>query len=380
MAGAESSILRQPKTARAQRLTWRNVYFWYGAAFFSCVIGAYLHDSVFTSDIFEQWAILRSSDATFHLTRTWSDILRASGALIASLFALRQMDALSGNHRRAFNYKSIGKLELALIAVAVTAALFVAFDVLPTHFYIGLVTLISQHTLITSEPFTYTDIWHSYVPYSFYVIGLWLGMAFPVFFFLVRSIDEDRRHWKRLGDDASSAARETTTEALSALMNTWHDRRLILLEVATHYVSVLIPLAILILLEAFFFKGSATAFADRAGYIALSLMLLPALAISTGVFSVLYVRELKNTEDGLRSFIARCGRKNETVKAAAHKHLEELEKCSVLDFISSVLKTRNCVLIIIVSFGQFFVFSLWLPTKIPVFTKTLQMINHSQQR
>jgi len=68
------------------------------------------------------------------------------------------------------------------------------------------------------------------------------------------------------------------------------------------------------------------------------------------------------------------------VKAAAHKHLEELEKCSVLDFISSVLKTRNCVLIIIVSFGQFFVFSLWLPTKIPVFTKTLQMINHSQQR
>ncbi len=352
----------QNQLAVEKRISWPEILGWYIAMLGICIVTAYLHDVVFTSPIWEEWAKLRSATTLIHLTRFPADSLRAASALVASLFALYMMDAVTQGKRRIINRRELGRFEFAVTSAAISSALLIAFGILPLHFYADLVQLVQDGKLPPYSAVHLGEIYKVYFPYSFYVMALWLGMAFPVALFFARSIRADREQWKADSKQMPEVA-SFDQPALDELMGTWYKRFRILKEVATHYVAVLVPLTFLIVLEEKVFQVAASQFAERSGYAALSLMLLPALVTSLFVFGILYAIEFGRVKKFLETVDEETTDK--ALKSNISQKIFELEKdYSLADFFKAVLKNKNCVMIII-AWGINFSFVVWVPLQVP---------------
>ncbi len=60
---------------------------------------------------------------------------------------------------------------------------------------------------------------------------------------------------------------------------------------------------------------------------------------------------MEATEDWIQAFIGRC--KDTELELEANKHLKDLENSTSWDFFWTVLKHRNCILVIFVTLAQF---------------------------
>ncbi|MEA2688264.1 MAG: hypothetical protein QOD51_871, partial [Candidatus Eremiobacteraeota bacterium] len=225
-------------------LTWPQIYLWYGTAFVLCVIGAVFHDSLFRTDIWNKWAETRAGSALIPIRPVWSDIGRASAGLVFSMFGVAQLQIMA--QRRQISGLCLARYELVILSVATTSALFFALYVLPANFFIECTGLVSSGVIKGPVTFTFPDIWKSYVLYLPYVLGLWLGMVFPVFFFFLRSIRHDVRSWKALSENARQVRQRTGQDALDEVWRLWLRRYHVLKDVATHYVPVLTFVAALL--------------------------------------------------------------------------------------------------------------------------------------
>lgn len=339
LSSRQSSATR---TSKATTFTWRAVWIWYTAAFAFCIIGALAHDRLFTSDIWNAWAATRTGSSV-HLLPLWSDIGRAAVGFVLSFWTLQSLDIVSENDETKIDSVAFSPHELVVTAVAVTAALFSAYYVLPANFYLECRDLVSANLISRSVTFTPGDIWKSYVLYSPYVLGLWLGMVYPVFFFFIRRIRTDYAVWKFSGESARTVAGRPTKKAIDVVWTSWLGRHRVLKRVAAHYLPVLTFAVFLVIFEEAFFHVSATRIGDGSGLAALSLMLLPALVISTILFTKQYARERKQTQTWLENVA------NESagyVWSDANQKLRELESFSDVRFFWGVVASRGYTLVI----------------------------------
>jgi hypothetical protein len=328
---------------KPRTLTWRHLYVWYVVAFALCVIGAVGHDYLFTPDVWKRWAELRARPTALGMSPMWSDIARAGVGFVLSMLGLQWLDVMSERHARTLNRLRFSRAEIVLISVAVTAALFFAFSVLPSSFFIECLQLVSTGAIKAAVPFTYGEIWRSYAAYAPYVLGLWLGMVFPIFFFFLRSIRDDVQLWSKLSADVERFDDRTDRDALDAVWLLWLERRDVLKVIATHYLPVLTFVGMLLLLEKLAFRVSSTTTGEVSGLAAMSLMLLPASVISLYVFTVRYAREYHRTERWLRDFKEHA-RGDPALTSAALEKINALEAHSSMGFFWVVLLSRGYVL------------------------------------
>jgi hypothetical protein len=258
------------------------------------------------------------------------------------MFGVAQLQIMA--QRRQMSGLRLARYELVILSVATTSALFFALYVLPANFFIECTGLVSSGVIKGPVTFTFPDIWKSYVLYLPYVLGLWLGMVFPVFFFFLRSIRHDVRSWKALSENARQVRQRTGQDALDEVWRLWLRRYHVLKDVATHYVPVLTFVAALLVLEWCLFHVSATSMGDASGAVAMSLMLLPALLISLIVFTRLYANELEQTENWLREMADQ--RDDPALESAASEKLKELESYSSSNFFWAVLGSRGYVIMV----------------------------------
>src|ERR1700760_2134192 len=139
-----------------------------------------MHDVLFTSDAWNQWAATRYAPGSWHLSPVWSDIGRALTGFLLSMVGLQWLEIMPASYPRTINGMRLAPYELVLISVAVTSALFFAYFVLPSNFYMESIGRAASGVLKTSAPIAYGDVWRSYALYSPYVLGLWLGMGVSV--------------------------------------------------------------------------------------------------------------------------------------------------------------------------------------------------------
>jgi hypothetical protein len=320
------------------------VWLWYATAFALCVIGAFAHDRLFTLDIWNKWAATRYTAGSSHLLPVWADIGRAALGFLVSFWGLQWLDVVSERDDRKIGEFGFAPHEVVMTSVAVTVALFFAYYVLPVNFYFECQSLVSAGVISRSVAFTPYDIWKSYVLYSPYVLGLWVGMVYPVFFFFIRSIRTDYVVWKLSGATARTIAGRTTKKDIDQVWTSWLGRHHVLKQVAEHYVPVVTFVLLLIIFESAFFHVSATRTGDRSGLAALSLMLLPALIISAILFTRLYASERKATETWLEKVVKRSP--DFPVRSAAQQKIRELETFSDLKFFLGVVSSRGYTLVV----------------------------------
>jgi hypothetical protein len=332
------------RTSTAKSLTWRMVWTWYAAAFALCVVGALSHDLLFTSEIWNKWAATRYTAGSVHLLPVWADIGRAAVGFMLSFWGLQWLDVVSERDERSIGNVGFAPHELVITSVAVTVALFFAYYVLPANFYFECRSLVAAGVIGRSVTFTSDEIWKSYVLYSPYVLGLWLGMVYPVFFFFISSIRTDYVVWKSSGETARTLTGRITKKNIDLVWTSWLARHHVLKQVAAHYVPVLTFVLLLVIFEKVFFHVSATQTGDHSGLAALSLMLLPALIISTILFTRQYATEREQTEIWLEKVAKKSSDLH--VRSEAHQKLRDLENFSDLKFFFGVVASRGYTLVV----------------------------------
>ena len=331
---------------------------------FLCVVGAVLHDYLFATPIWRQWASIEQARNHIALPLLWSDVLRAAAGAALSILGLRWLDVTSELEGRTINALRLARYEWISSLTAIVVAVYIAYFALPKNFFKTCADLVASRTIDGPLP-PYGDISASYILYSPYVLGLWLGMLFPVCLFFIRSILDDRRTWRSLGDSSGDYPDQHDKAALEKVWLSWVKRYDVLKLVATHYVAVVIFLAVLLLLEIYLFHSSATPLGEGLGGIAMLVMFFAALVASALMFDTPYAKERARTEVWLRNFWTRCD--DEGLKLLVSEKLKQLEEYSELDFLWAVLKSRGytltlCVSILYVSFVN------WLPSIGPPFS------------
>ncbi len=221
-AGTLTAIAPEPVQPR-DAITWRSILLWYVGAIALAVAGSYLAYGPFTSDSWRHWAESTRTNVVF------LDTSRVVIAALLALFALHNLDVIPSlaSRRRRINSRRLERNEW--IVVGVFAALFVlcAYYVLPENFKHLYALQIKSHqvTPSVSDPLSFGQIFGPYFPYSLYVAGLWLGIVFPVLFFLIRSVRCDLDAWKRLQGalDVTVPDDKITRSAVASLVIATND-------------------------------------------------------------------------------------------------------------------------------------------------------------
>jgi hypothetical protein len=367
MEAQESSKRRRP----VRMLSWRPLMLWYGTAFVFCIAGAFAHDKLFTTEIWRRWAETKYDPGLLHLTPVWSDVGRAVVGLWLSILGLIWLDVVSSRHERRINELRLAPYELVTMSVLWTCALFFAYYVLPVNFFFECTSLVSTGFIKGPVQFSLGEVWWSYVLYSPYVIGLWVGMVYPIFFFFVRSIRADYGRWIALDRNAEEIDSENADEStVTEVWDLWLRRYHVLKNVAVHYVPVLIFISVLVIFEKMIFHVSATRHGDDYGLAALSLMLLPAAVITAIVFTMLYSRQREQTEVWFSNVADLAERRHDRkLRAAAHEKLAQLDTHSDLKFLWNVLTSRGILLTFIFGIGNI-ALQYAFPTVLQAFTGT----------
>jgi len=321
--------------------SWRTLIVpWYLISLALCLLGAIGHDWLFPPEVWNEWAASQAPLKVAHLPPLWCDNGRAFVAFSLALCGIRWLEVSSERRGGTLESMELARYEVAIISAAGTTVLFFAYYALPANFYLECTKLVAAGR-IHATPFTFGQIWLSYVLYSPYVIGLWLGIVFPIFFFLIRSVRDDVREWKNTCESVRRTE-STGATALEEVWRCWHRKYDILKIIATHYVPLVIFILLLSVFERSLFAASATALGEGVGSAAMYAMLLAALAISVAVFALYYARERGAIENWLRSF--RDKNKDSPLENAAAEKLKELENYSELNFFWAVLTSRGFVL------------------------------------
>jgi hypothetical protein len=232
-----------------------------------------------------------SSDAW----RNWStekawlrDTLRAA---VSAAFALFMLWNLTGAPRRQLDRRSDLRMlgfrrgEWWLLGIFAVLLIAMAFYWLPHAFIEGLIARGDR------GPWSFSRIWKPYIPYLFYILILWIGIASPVLVCLIRNIRLDWKWWKTAREPLNHACRRLETAApasiedLEGLERTFQDYVIDLKNLGERYVPVVLAVCLVLLYEQITTsKETVTPLAVDIGKVALWLLLGPTLIIF--IFSV----------------------------------------------------------------------------------------------
>ncbi len=148
----------------------------------------------------------------------------------------------------------------------------------------------------------FSEIWRPYlVPYSFYSIGLYLLIIYPVAFLLLRSVITDRRRF-RSPDLAKPEPPQTESQAGFETFQKQSEYRLdAIRDILPRYLTVAMIVYIVATIEYLFsfIRASSTAGATVFGQLALGLI-WPVSLVVCGVIAVFYVKEYNYGFAGLQ--------------------------------------------------------------------------------
>ena len=304
-AGPTNLISPEP-VQPGEVITWRSILFWYGAAIALAVAGSYLAYGPLTSDSWHRWAVSTRTNVVF------LDTSRVVIAALLALFALHNLDVIPSlaSRRRRINGRFLEPYERIVVGVFVALFLLCAYYVLPENFKHLYALQIANHqvTPSVSDPLSFGEIFGPYIPYSLYVAGLWLGIVFPVLFFLIRSVRYDLHAWKRLQGalDVIVPNDKLTRSAVASLVIASNDVLSLLKESAGRYLPIFLVVITMVLVEELSpLKRSVLEQSADIGKLLLWLLWIPTLIVSIALFTILYDGEVKHAKNALSLLIGR---------------------------------------------------------------------------
>lgn len=329
------------------KVGWRDVWIWYALATLLCVVGTYAaYYGPLSSDSWQRWA-----DYTHVIPPLW-DTVRALGSALLAIYALYSLEVVStkDDARGGISVRHLSRLERGLILATALAIGIVALALLPLNFrrtYEGLIRL--PHPRIVpavNDPLSFHQIWAPYFPYSLYVFGLWLGIVFPVLFFLARSMRFDFPQLRLLRSriDRVEDAEELTKRSVSDYIYSFRQYFYWLKAVANRYVPLFLVVITICLVEQLTpLHCAVLAWAADLGKMALWLLLIPASLVTVFVFLFLFddgITAAKGELDQLIETLAPHADKDDALDEARRAR-EDLESESSVSAMLAVTKSGN---------------------------------------
>jgi hypothetical protein len=238
------------------------------------------------------------------------DTIRAFVCALAGLFMLANMNAAVRPNPKADADPKLTSLRLRP-AERIVLWLFICFLVYATVFPLR---EDFERTLIMpprnyTGPLNFGNIWMPYFPYFFYILGLWIGIGFPVLIFLGRNVRLDRDWWLRARSDLDKVCfREFKVEnnpqedATQDIGVAFQDFAIGLRSIGERYLPVSLSVCLLLLYEQLTPSNkTVTGTAGDWGKLTLWLLLGPSLVVCFFLVALGYQRAARKVEIGFRS-------------------------------------------------------------------------------
>lgn len=275
-----------------RELTWGPILKWYLLMICLCFVGTYFaYNGPLSSDAWRSWCGAGA----------WKrDVMRAIVSALLAVFLLWNFQGaspISASLRKRQRALHLHRYEKALLLIVIALVIFFQFVLLPRSFGKGLAAAV---------PHTFGEIWKPYIPYLLYTSGLWIGIVYPIFLMLLRSVPEDWKEWRdssaRLDDSSSvkpAASIHEVRDSFAGIFLAFQDYVVKLKSVAERYVPVLLVTSVALLYEQLTTSScTVTLLAEESGKLALWLLLGPALIVSLIVVAIGYQKAAHKAQAG----------------------------------------------------------------------------------
>lgn len=310
---------------------WRVAILWLGAAALVSTIATYLAYGPLSSDAWQCWSG----------PGAWKrDALRVVLASILAFVLLRNMGAI-----RNSSQGTVPKLmpqELAVLCVVVGILIIHEVTVSARSF---MADLPDRHCPAYSG---FRQIYFPYIPYTFYVLGLWIGVAFPVLIFLIRSLPADvrwsRANWNILRRAISREASTGPDLALNyrELVLGFEDYVLGLKDLAQRYIPVIFIVSLVLLYEQLTPSSrTTTGAALEAAKLGLWILLGPAFLLCLVLVVFRYQRASEATVRALGAVAAHAATDASLFDSVLEKRSELSWERGTLQFVLSIFQSAT---------------------------------------
>lgn len=276
-------------------LTWGAILKWYLLVVCLCFVGTYFaYNGPLSSDAWRAWSGAGA----------WKrDVMRTIVSALLGLFLLwnfQGVSPLSASLRKRQRVLRLHRYERVVLLIVIALVFFFQFVLLPRSFVRGLE--------MRSAPFPHTfgQIWKPYIPYLLYTSGLWIGIVYPIFLMLLRSVPEDWKEWRdssaRLDHSSSvkpASSNHEMRDSFVGIFLAFQDYVVKLKSVAERYVPVLLVTSVILLYEQLTTSNlTVTPVAVESGKVALWLLLGPALIVCLIIVAIGYQKATYKAQAG----------------------------------------------------------------------------------
>ncbi len=285
---------------RSLQPTWRGVLAWFLVVLFVSTLGTYFsYHGALSSEAWQQWAQKQ------RVNPVSMDVLRVVLSALAALYVLWGMGVFSSrrsDRERHLLFIPLRRYEWWVLAISTVLLLVSAFLFQPLY-----ALKPDLVRLGIPVPLTFEQITKPYFVYCIYMIGLWLGIALPVFLIFVRSVLHDWTEWKQRWQETfalDSKDIDVTPQAFREFVVDMENYFLFLKEAAERYFPLLLAVITILVLEQFTeLASSATPAAADAAKTLLWFFWMPALGVSLYLFGKVYEDALGAAKTDLGIFI-----------------------------------------------------------------------------
>lgn len=269
---------------------WSTAVLWYAGTIIVGTLGAWLAYNVITSTEWQGWSGRLA----------WvRDAIRLSVTSLFSLFALWGLEGI----RRDAMPLSFPRVPRWCIGFAGFVVLVLAILV-PTALAPSFVDGLAERGVRVDQLRLWPDVYRPYVPYFFYMVAIWLGMAFPLLVVLYTRIPWDLHQYrlarKRLTTTGAELKATVGPSPIQRHLLAFQDATVSLKRMAEQYVPVLLVVALNLGLEQLTpSRASATEAAVDIGKTAIWFIFGPALFICFFVIVVGYQNLVRSSEKTL---------------------------------------------------------------------------------
>jgi hypothetical protein len=296
--------------ARSLKPTWPAVLVWFLLVLLVSTLGTYFsYHGPLSSDAWRLWA------GKQRVNPVTMDVLRVVLSGLAAVYVLWGMGVFSSRRpEREGNLLSLPLRQYEWWVLAVSAILLLVSALVFQPLYAFRPDLIR---LGIHVPLTFEQITKPYFVYCVYMIGLWLGIALPVFLIFVRSVLHDWKEWKQRWQVTFALNRndlEVTPQTFREFVVDMENYFLFLKEAAERYFPLLLAVITILVLEQFTeLASSATPAAADVAKTLLWVFWMPALGVSLYLFGKVYEDALAAAKTDLSVFV-------DKLRAAPDKH------------------------------------------------------------
>jgi hypothetical protein len=323
-------------------ISWRAAFLWFGMAVAVACLGSYLAYGPVTSDAWQCWSGRGA----------WRrDALRVLLSALLAIVLLHNLGAVSahtGSNKLSIELKLS---ERSALLAALAILLVFELTALPNSFAKGLA---SRNCIPYSG---FRQIYLPYIPYTLYMMGLWIGVAFPNFLFLMRSVPADirwsRGNWETLRsviERSNDHSPELLAQSYRRLVTAFEEYVLGLKGLAQRYIPVILVIAIILLYEQLTRSHlTVTTAAVEAGKIGLWILLGPALLLCLLLVVFRYQDAAQATTWALSRIAANPTADPQLFESAIAKRSELAWKRGTFQFVLSLFQSATFTIAFIVA-------------------------------